>query len=291
MSLQQHLESGATTVARAWAVTRRDGVTLGFTDHDRDLSFDGIVFRASGGLTARALQQVTGLAVDNSEASGALQHDSLTEADILAGRYDGAELRIWWVNWADVAQRRLRFRGALGQIARAGGAFRAELVGLSEPLGRPQGRVYQSGCSAILGDAQCRVDLGAPTVSVETVVYAMADDDRLLVPMLPAFASGWFGKGRLEVLEGPAAGLGGLIKADRGRSDGREIVLWERLAVSVGPGTAVRLIAGCDKRAETCREKFDNFMNFRGFPHIPGEDWLMAVPRDGGLNDGGSLKR
>ncbi len=291
MSLQEHLETGVTTVARAWAITRRDAVVLGFTDHDRDLAFEDILFRASGGMTARALQQITGLGVDNSEATGALQHDSLTEADIQAGRYDGAELRIWWVNWADVAQRRLRFRGSLGQLTRAGGAFRAELLGLSEPLGRSHGRVYQPSCGALLGDAQCRVDLGNPAFSVEAVPLAVMDGDRILMPVLEGFAAGWFLKGRLEVLAGPGAGLGGLIKADRRRSDGREIVLWERLAIPLETGAPVRLIAGCDKRAETCRAKFGNFLNFRGFPHIPGEDWLMAVPREGGLNDGGSLKR
>ncbi|MGY6409696.1 MAG: DUF2163 domain-containing protein [Alkalilacustris sp.] len=291
MSLQQHLAGGLTTVARAWAITRRDGIVMGFTDHDRDLSFEGVLFRASGGMTARALQQITGLGVDNSEATGALRHDSLTEADIKAGRYDGAELRIWWVNWADVAQRRLRFRGSLGQITRAGGAFRAELLGLSAPLGRTQGRVYQASCSAIVGDARCGVDLGEPGLSVQSAVLDVVAGDRLLMPALESFAPGWFLKGRLEVLDGPGAGLSGLLKGDRPRSDGREVVLWERLAVLPEPGTTVRLTAGCDKRPETCREKFSNFLNFRGFPHIPGEDWLMAVPREGDLNDGGSLRR
>ena len=291
MNLHDHLETGVTTVARAWAITRRDGVELGFTDHDRDLVFEGIRFRASGGMTARALQQVTGLGVDNSEATGALQHDSLTEGDIQAGRYDGAELRIWWVNWADVAQRRLRFRGSLGQITRSGGAFRTELLGLSEPLGRSQGRLYQAACGAILGDGQCGVDLSNPALSVEVPPLAVQDGDRLLFPELGSFAPGWFLKGRLQLLEGPGVGLAGLVKGDRRRSDGREIVLWERLAIPPEPGMAVRLVAGCDKRPETCRGKFGNFLNFRGFPHIPGEDWLMTVPREGGLNDGGSLKR
>ena len=91
--LNTHLKSGATTVCRAWAVRRADGVTLGFTDHDRDLSFDGVTFRAGTGLTARSLMQSTGLAVDNSEAFGALSSDAVREADIESGRYDGAEVR------------------------------------------------------------------------------------------------------------------------------------------------------------------------------------------------------
>lgn len=288
--LQAHLQTGATTVARAWAVTRADGVVLGFTDHDRDLAFDGVVFRAASGMTARALAQTTGLAVDNSEALGALRDAGLREADIAAGRYDGAEVRIWMVNWADVAARRLEFRGTLGEVTRARGAFRAELRGLTEPMSQPQGRVYRAGCSAVLGDGACGFDLAqagyfADVVAedVEGAVFRFA--------ALPGFDDRWFEGGRLEVLGGAAAGLSGVVKNDRLSAAGRVVELWQALGAAVAPGDMLRITAGCDKRLETCRLKFDNLLNFRGFPDIPGDDWLMAHPRQGGLNDGGSLKR
>src|SRR5690606_20789661 len=121
--LRDHLATGATTLARCFAVTRKDGAVMGFTDHDRDLSFEGIVFRADSGLTAKAIQQSTGLSVDNTEAFGALKSEAITEADILAGRYDGAEVRGWLVNWADVSVRVLQFRGTLGEVVRRGGGF------------------------------------------------------------------------------------------------------------------------------------------------------------------------
>lgn len=290
--LNDHLATGTTTLARAWAVQRADGVVLGFTDHDRDLEFDGIVFRAGSGLTARALQQTTGLAVDNSEALGALSDAALTEADLMAGRYDGADVLIWWVNWADVTERRLLFRGSLGEVARDGAAFRAELRGLTEPLGRPSGRIFQSPCSAVLGDAACRFDLSTPGYAVELPAEVVTEGERFVFADLPGFDDRWFEKGRLEVVSGAAAGLAGAIKADRAGPGGRrEVVLWQRLAAAVAPGDMLRLQAGCDKRPETCRLKFGNFLNFQGFPDIPGEDWLMAVPRQGGANDGGSLKR
>ena len=129
--LKAHLATGVTTVARAWAVTRADGLRLGFTDHDRDLEFDGLVFRADSGLSALAVEQATGLAVDNTEALGALSAAAITEADIDAGRYDGAEVMAWLVNWAEVAQRHVVFRGSIGEIERRGGAFKAELRGLT----------------------------------------------------------------------------------------------------------------------------------------------------------------
>ena len=86
--------SGAeTTIARAWAVARADGMVLGFTDHDAPLHFEGIAFRPDSGLAAQALVQGLGLAVDNTEAQGALSDDAITPADLAAGRWDGAATR------------------------------------------------------------------------------------------------------------------------------------------------------------------------------------------------------
>ena len=273
-----HLAGGASTVCRCWAVMRGDGVVLGFTDHDRDLSFEGIVFRADSGITARALAQSTGLAVDNSEAYGALRSDAISEADILAGRFDGADVRAWLVNWADPEARLLQFRGSLGELTRAGGAFTAELRGLSEPLNHAQGRIFLSGCSAVLGDARCRFDLAQPGYRVEVAASEPDGGAVFRLPALPEFEDRWFEKGRLSVLSGAAAGLWGSIKNDRLEAGGRSVELWQELRAPVAEGDLLRLEAGCDKRGETCRLKFQNFMNFRGFPHIPGEDWLTIAP-------------
>ncbi|MEJ1997345.1 MAG: DUF2163 domain-containing protein, partial [Maritimibacter sp.] len=188
---QAHLDSGNTTLARCWALTRRDGMVLGFTDHDRDLSFDGISFKAETGLTARALAQSTGLSIDNSEALGGLSSAAVTEADITAGRYDGAEVVAWLVNWMDVSQRVMLFRGALGEITRAGGAFQAELLGLAEALNTAQGRVYQTQCGAVLGDVACRVNLNDPAYAGEGMVAAI-DGQSLRISGMASYAGGWF---------------------------------------------------------------------------------------------------
>ena len=129
--LAEHLATGITSICRCWSVTRRDGTVMGFTDHDRTLSFDGIDFKAETGMTARAVEQVSGLSVDNSEVIGALVSPAIAEGDIAAGRFDGAEVRAWLVNWLATAERVLLFRGTLGEITRAGGEFRAELRGIS----------------------------------------------------------------------------------------------------------------------------------------------------------------
>jgi uncharacterized phage protein (TIGR02218 family) len=84
--LQAHLDSGATTLCWCWRLTRRDETRLGFTDHDRDLTFDGTTFEAAAGFTASEMRDSVGLSVDNLEVSSALSSDRLSEADLAAGR-------------------------------------------------------------------------------------------------------------------------------------------------------------------------------------------------------------
>ena len=290
-ALLDHLGTGVTTVARCWRVARQDGVVMGFTDHDRDLVFEATVFRAGAGLSARAVSQTTGLAVDNTEAAGALSDAAISEGDLRAGRFDGARVEAWLVNWADVNQRMLQFRGSMGEVVQGAGAFQAELRGLTELLNQPQGRVYQRSCAAILGDAACRVDLTLPGYFEERSVEAVEQGRVFSWADFLGFEDRWFERGRLVVLTGAASGLVAVVKNDRLRGRAREVELWEGIRAPIAAGDMVRLEAGCDKRAETCRLKFANFMNFRGFPHVPGEDWLMAVPKSDAVNDGGSLGR
>lgn len=289
--LYAHLETGTTTVCRAWEIARRDGTWFGFTDHDRDLSFDGKVFKANSGLTARALQQTTGLSVDNTEAMGALSDFALTEADILAGRFDGAALTGWQVDWTNTDNRILTFRGTIGEIARAGGAFQAELRGLTESLNQPQGRAFQRSCPAVLGDGQCQFDLSQPGFAVELAAEDITGRRVFGFAELAGHEDRWFERGRLVVLSGAAKGLVGIIKNDRLDQTARSIELWQAIGPEIQPGDMLRLEAGCDKRAETCRFKFSNFLNFRGFPDIPGEDWLTSYPVSSQANAGGSLVR
>ncbi|MDC0656499.1 DUF2163 domain-containing protein [Leisingera sp. SS27] len=288
--LRDHLQSGITTVCRAWALERRDGTVLGFTDHDCVLSFDGITFQPGSGLTARAVQQATGLSVDNTEALGVLSDAAVREEDIEAGRFDGAEVRCWLVNWQDVSMRWLQFRGSIGEIRRAGGAFEAELRGLTEALNQPLGRIYQKPCTAVLGSRTCGFDLETPGYATDVAVAETNRSEAFRWDALPGFEPGWFADGRLTVLSGAAEGLWAAIKADRSDAEGRRITLWEPVRAAVQPGDMVRLQAGCDKRMETCRLKFNNLLNFQGFPDIPGEDWVMAVPRQSGTNTGGSRR-
>jgi len=288
--LDAHLAEGITGVARCWKVTRSDGVTYGFTDHDRGLAFEGVEFRPETGLSAAALSQTTGLSVDNTEAIGALSDAAITEEDIAAGRFDGASVEAWLVQWAAPENRVLQFRGSFGELTRGNGAFTAELRGLAEAMNKPTGRVYQRACSAVLGDSACRVDLGQPGYVAEGAVASVEDARVFVFQGLDPFEPRWFERGRFEVLDGAASGLVGAIKIDRFDGTTRRVELWDRLRAAIVPGDRVRLTAGCDKRMETCRLKFSNLLNFRGFPDIPGGDWQVAHPSRVSARSGGSRR-
>jgi len=257
--MEAHLKTGTTTLCRCWALERRDGKRFGFTDHDRDLMFDGYVFRADTGLTGEALQQTTGLSVDNSEAMGALSSESVNEADLTAGRFDDASVRAWLVNWMALDTRYQLFEGRIGEVSSGGGSFRAELRGLSERLNQPQGRVYQGQCAASLGDGDCRVDLGSASFTSSGTIVEVLGTQEYLVSGLGSREEGWFARGRMEVTSGDADGLVAMIKDDAPVGSDRVIRLWGELRATLAVGDSVVARAGCDKRADTCRRKFPIF--------------------------------
>ncbi|WP_342071274.1 DUF2163 domain-containing protein [Yoonia algicola] len=289
-ALTAHLQTGATHTCHCWLIVRRDGRTLGFTDHDRPLQFDGVTYTPQNGLSARAIASTTGLSVNSTEAFGVLSDDAIAEGDILAGRFDGAAVQIWLVCWDDVALRQMLFRGTLGEITRGAGGFEAELHGLTEALNQMQGRSYLKTCSAVLGDGRCTFALNHASYQLEYTLDGASDGQVFDVAARGTFNAGWFENGTLRVLSGLAAGLQGVIKTDTGTAD-RVLTLWAPLQAPIGAGDLIRMTAGCDKRPVTCREKFGNFMNFQGFPDIPGDDWLVSVPRSDRANTGGSLSR
>jgi hypothetical protein len=214
LGFKTHIESGATTLATCWKLTRADAVVLEFTDHDRTLSFGGVDYVPAHGLDGGEAPQKLGPQVDTAEVVGVLHAEAITEADIEAGLYDGAEVETWRVNWRDVSQRVLLRRATIGEIVREDGRFRAELRSGQQVLNRTHGRLYSVFCDAVLGDARCTVPHDHPHFAL-----------------------------------------------------------------------------GCDRALATCRDRFGNVPNFRGFPHIPGNDFVLRYPRQGDALNGAPLFR
>ncbi|MDK9698360.1 MAG: DUF2163 domain-containing protein [Siculibacillus sp.] len=284
-ALAEALASGVTTLATCWRIRRRDGAVLGFTDHDRTLTYDGVGHEAATGFSASEAVSRADLSVGTLEADGALTSDAITADDIEAGLYDGAAVEIDLVDWSDPS-RRLRLReGTVGEITRLDGAFRAEIRSAAHALDAPRGRLFQHRCDADLGDARCGVGLLAHPV---TVVAATARR-HVAVSGLDGFPEGRFDRGRLVFTSGACAGRSSEIKVHRVDAGTVEIELWRTMTADIALGDTATVTEGCDKRFETCRDRFANAAAFRGFPHIPGNDFLVASPAAGGPADGGAL--
>jgi uncharacterized phage protein (TIGR02218 family) len=291
VALKSKLDSGVTTLARCHVLRRRDDVVMGFTDHDRDLVVDGVVCRAGSGLSASEATTRLGLQVDGAELFGALADDSLTDDDLAAGRWDAARVDIWLVDWSEPALNLLLASGTVGEVRREGFAFVAEMRSIADRLAQDSGRLYTATCSADLGDARCGVDLDAPAHKGSGSVIALAGTSSLAVAGLDGFDDGIFTAGRLVFTSGSNAGLAVEVKAHRVDGGAVTLLLWQAMPQPIATGDAFAVTAGCDKRFATCRDRFANTVNFRGFPHIPGNDFVMRYPNQGEAgNDGGRLQ-
>ena len=283
LALQLQLESGATTLAWCWRITRSDGHVFGFTDHDRVLGFDGTSFESESGLVASEVRSGSDLSVDAQDAQGVLSSDRITETDILDGRWDNAEVEVWRVNWQDTSQRVLLRRGAIGQIRRGRLAFVAEVRSLAHVLGQTVGRTFQASCDAALGDPRCGINLESATFKGNGTVTDLLRDRAFLASGIGAFADGWFSGGTVEWTSGANDGRLAEIMLHEVSSGIVTVTLLEAPVRPIAASDAFVIRAGCDKRAETCRGKFSNMVNFRGYPHIPGQDAMIRyATRDAG---------
>ena len=286
--LATHLAGDATTLCHAWRVTRRDGTVLGFTDHDRDLAFGGTGFLAASGFEASDWESAAGLSVAAGEVAGALSSEAIAEADVAAGKYDGARVEIFLVNWADTDQR-MRLRIAeIGEVTRSEGLFRAELRGAAHKFDESRGRIYSRRCDATFGDARCGKNAASSDYRASGTVVT-ASVDRMTVLGMEAFPAGFFRYGLLRFTTGANAGV--RLDVESHRRTGGEVVIdfWLPMALAPAPGDAFQITAGCDKTFETCKQKFNNQRNFRGFPHMPGADFSYSYADGETEHDGGPL--
>ena len=287
--LQAHLDDGTTTLAWCWRIARADGVSFGFTDHDRTLSFDGTDFEPESGLTASEVRSGSDLSVDAQDAEGVLTSDRITETDILDGRWDAAQVEVWRVNWAAPGQRVLIRRGAIGELRRGRLSFVAEVRSMAHVLGQTVGRVFQGACDAALGDGRCRVDLDAGAFKGIGTVVDPIRDRAFTASGISGFANGWFAFGVLEWTSGGNFGRRDEIMLHEVASGLVTITLLEAPVRVITSGDTFTIRAGCDKRAETCTAKFSNILNFRGFPHIPGQDTVVRYAQADGGHEGAVL--
>ena len=264
------LREEVVTLAWCWRLSRRDGLYLGLTSHDRDLIWGGLVYRSAPGMRPSALETQDRLDVSTMDLQGAISSEAIRAEDLDAGRWDGAAMQLYVTDWTDPAAAPvLMAEGVLGAIERRGGEFSAELQGVMRALDRPICPATSPSCRASLGDRACRVNL-AP-LTYRRMVTAL---DGAEVTLNAAVTAGKLGFGRLLWLDGPNCGVETPIAVQAGV----KLMLAEPPPLLMDLPQPVRLIEGCDKQLATCKNRFANALNFRGEAHLPGNDLLTRYP-------------
>ena len=275
-NLNAHLQGEVTTLATCWKITRTDGVVKTFTDLDRDIVFASLTYLSIAGFTPSSVETKDNFSVDNVEVQGMFQTGYITAPDLLAGKYDFAEVEIFLVNYADISQGRMMLRrGRLGEVTMQKDTFVAELRGLAESLQQTIGELYQPSCRAILGDNECKAILTGFTFSgtVATVTSALIFTSNALTQ-----AAGYFTGGQIMWTSGNNNGL----KMEVKEFASKQVVLAQAMPYAIQVGNAFQIISGCDKTHQTCISKFNNIVNFRGEPFVPGTD---AISKTAGTMD------
>jgi uncharacterized phage protein (TIGR02218 family) len=288
-SLIDHLSRNVTTVCHCWRLTRSDGTVSGYTDHDRALTVDGIRFEPETGFSASEARDTLGLAVDTVDVEGALSSANIRDEDVAAGLYDGTKVETLLVNWRKPEELARLRTATIGKITRSDNRFVAELESLTHALDQPRGRYVSRACDAEVGDSRCGFLLSRSGYSGSGVVASVEEAAVIVVSGLDAFEAGWFSYGALSWTTGARAGRIERIVDHRRDARGVVLTLQSLAGAKIMTEDAFSITAGCDKSFTTCKAKFSNALNFRGFPHLPGNDAAYSYVVEGGRFDGGPI--
>lgn len=257
------------SVATWWRIYRRDGVTLGFTAHNRDLVFGGIRHRAAPGMVPSAIRLSMDFGDDEASVEGALSHGAIGEDELAAGAFDGATVETGVVDWTTL-ENTLLYSGTIAAISRDGPTFSAELQSRKAAFARdPIPRTGPS-CRATFCGPGCdlpplRYEARGRTLSLDRAGNTIVTD--IASPAL-------YLHGMLRFTEGPQAGQVFTVLDVSGTS----LLLDRPLADGVMAGLPLLLRQGCDRTIATCAARFGNAVNFRGEPFVPGADLLTQYP-------------
>lgn len=261
-----YLASELEGVATFWRIARKDGHTLGFTSHDRDLWFDGVLHRAAPGMVPSAIRRSAGITNDSADVQGALAHDSIRAADLAAGRYDGARFAIGVVDW-ETLQASVLYHGEAGAIAQEDGGFTAELQSAKAALQTDLVPRTSPTCRATFCGSDCSL---SPALFTHEAKCTAIDHEGGLIQLTGGPDPQYLQDGWIRWVDGPHVGLTMQVQ----RVEGSTIMLDQPLAPTVALGSRVIARQGCDHTLATCHGRFANAVNFRGEPFLPGNDLL-----------------
>ena len=258
------------TTATFWRVLRRDGVSLGFTTHDQDLWFDGVMHRATPGMLPSAIRRSAGFEPDSAEVQGALSHGSINAVDLATGRFDSARVLIGLVDWESL-ERHIIYRGSIGGVTEEAGTFAADLVSRKAELQRDPVPRTSPSCRAAFCGPGCTLSAARFTHSGTLIGFELAGNSAAITT---AVALTNLAGGTLRWLDGPYAGL----TTDIAAVQGGRLLLSIPLDQAPPAGTRMILREGCDRTLNTCAVRFANAVNFQGEPYLPGNDLITRYP-------------
>lgn len=276
ISLASEYASRTTTLAYFLKVTRSDEQVFGWNSTDKALVFSGLRYEA--GLETTTLVFSAGLTVNNLDLTILPDDDggTITRADLLTGLWDNARYEFFEANYEDPSDGvNVLLRGVTGNVNVNEASFQTEMRALSQFLQQPIGIVTSKTCRARLGDAACGVDLtGSPGFTVNGAITSVTSR-QVVVDSFRFEEADWFTEGTFTPTTGPNVGYSRRI-----RSYSADTFTFDLpFPFTFGAGDKYTAVAGCQKRLEDCRDKFDNVLNFQGEPHGRGIDVITASPR------------
>lgn len=262
-----HLQQETTTLATCWKLTRKDGVIFGFTDHDRDIIYSSVTYIASTGMQGSAVAQSGKPEVDVSEIDGVLDSDLITADDIARGKYDGAKIELFLLNYEDLTMDRVLLKvGFLGDIQWNDTGFSGEFKGLADMLHNAPMQAYSPSCRADLGDTRCRYAIADDRESGTITSVDSDEPGRIFFDSALSLTADNFEFGYVQWLTGDNSGLSMDIEANTLT----QVTLALKMPDDISVGDTFFLLPGCDKQFATCRDRFSNANNFQGEPYLPG---------------------
>jgi uncharacterized phage protein (TIGR02218 family) len=286
--LVTHMMSEVLTLNVCILITRTDGAKFGYTDCDFDLVVSGQTYKALTGASATQNDGSAAMNVDHAEVLSYLDASEMTEADLMAGKWDDATISMFMVNRKNVSSGTYHMRdGVLGQITvKSPSEFQAELRGLTQFLQKQIGEVITPLCRWDLGSTSqngppgarglCTVNLTPYTITGVAVTAVSTNQNFTASSLTQAVA--YFQAGKVTWTSGLNNGRSMDIQA---HGSGGVLVLALPMLNNVQIGDVFTIVPGCQKRlVQDCIGKFNNGINHGGFPYLPGIDKMM---RPGGV--------
>ena len=287
-----------------------DKTVMAFTNCTEDLSIDKRLYKSSTFISATGAESTNNLSVDNLDISGILNSEEIKEQDLLKGRFDSADIEVFMTNVKNTSEKNIIMKGTIGEIKIDSGRFVAEVRSLTQKLQCKIGELYSSNCRASFGDGRCKVKLSEYTYygKVETVdkkqnrqiftaklvkgklkfnlfsgglLYKRLNEKKPFIDTVIDFkdpkiikTSGYFDLGLIAWTSGSNNKLKMAIKSQH--ED--QFILSLPMGESIKVDDEFKVVAGCDKTFFTCCNRFKNSINFRGEPHVPGNDKILETP-------------